>query len=114
MANTETKTLYNGEVEITFYPDSHRYRLTGEKSYLTSVTAITGIIDKSRVLIPWAVGLTGSFLRQYLEEHQGEQMTSEELFPVIDEALRQHEIKKEQAADAGSQVHDIAQQMEKL
>lgn len=111
MANTETKQLYNGEVEITFYPDSHRYKLAGEKSYLLSATAITGIIDKSRVLIPWAVGLTGSYLRKYLEEHQGEKFTSEELAPIIEEALNQHNQKREEAADTGSQVHDMAERI---
>lgn len=111
MANTETKTLYKGEVEITFYPDSHRYKLAGERSYLTSVTAITGIIDKSRVLIPWAVGLTGAFLRKYLEEAAANNFTKEELYSVIDEALVQHTVKKEAAADTGSQVHDIAQKI---
>lgn len=109
MANTETKLLYNGEVEITFYPDSHRYKLSGERSYLTSVTAITGIIDKSRVLIPWAVGLAGSFMRKFLEEAQANTFSKEELYAVIDEALVQHTVKKEEAADTGSQVHDLAQ-----
>jgi len=111
MANTETKTFYKGEVEITFYPDSHRYKLAGERSYLTSVTAITGIIDKSRVLIPWAIGLTGAFLRKYLEEAAANNFTKEELYSVIDEALVQHTVKKEEAADTGSQVHDLAQKI---
>jgi hypothetical protein len=111
MANTETKTFYKGEVEITFYPDSHRYKLAGERSYLTSVTAITGIIDKSRVLIPWAVGLTGAFLRKYLEGAAANNFTKEELYSVIDEALVQHTVKKEAAADIGSQTHDLAQKI---
>lgn len=111
MANTETKTFYKGEVEITFYPDSHRYKLAGERSYLTSVTAITGIIDKSRVLIPWAVGLTGAFLRKYLEEAAANNFTKEELYSVIDEALVQHTVKKEAAADIGSRTHDLAQKI---
>lgn len=111
MANTETKQLYNGEVEITFYPDSHRYKLAGEKSYLLSATAITGIIDKSRVLINWAIGLTGSYLRKYLEESSSNNFTSEELSPIIEEALNQHNQKREEAADTGSQVHDMAERI---
>lgn len=111
MANTEIKKLYNGEVEITFYVDSHRYKLAGEKSYLLSATAITGIIDKSRVLINWAIGLTGSYLRKYLEEASSNNFTSEELAPIIEEALNQHNQKREEAADTGSQVHDMAERI---
>jgi len=111
MANTEIKKLYNGEVEITFYVDSHRYKLAGEKSYLLSATAITGIIDKSRVLKNWAIGLTGSYLRKYLEEASSNNFTSEELAPIIEEALNQHNQKREEAADTGSQVHDMAERI---
>ena len=108
MINTQVKILYNNEIEITFYPDSHRYKLKGEKSYLTSVTSITGIIDKSRVLIDWALRLTKSHLSKFLEESRSNQFTTEELLPIIDEAINQHNIKRDEAADTGSQVHDIA------
>jgi hypothetical protein len=110
MANIITKQLYQGEVVIDFYPDSHRYKLAGQKTYLTSVTAITGIIDKSRVLIPWAVNLAGTHLRQYLENASGNQFTSEELLPVIEEACKQHQVKKEEAAGIGSLVHKFAEE----
>lgn len=107
--NKVTKTLYGGEVVIDFYPDSHRYKLAGEKTYLPSVTSCTGIIDKSRFLIPWAVGLAGTYLRQYFENATGNQFTSEELLPIIEEALKQHTVKKEEAAGVGTQVHNWAE-----
>ncbi|MFZ5365407.1 MAG: hypothetical protein ACOZBH_04410 [Patescibacteria group bacterium] len=106
MSEKIIQPLYNGEVKIVFYPESHRYKLDGEKTYLVSVTAATGILDKSRVLIPWAVGLAGQHLREYLEDAKTNQFTREELYPVIEEALKQHEIKKEKAANVGSKVHD--------
>jgi hypothetical protein len=110
MAEKITKKLYGGEVEIDFYPDAHRYKLAGSKTYLISVTSATGILDKSRVLIPWAINLAGAHLRRYLENASGNQFTSEELLPVIEEALQQHKIKKEEAAGVGSQVHKFAEQ----
>lgn len=108
MAETVTKTLYKGDVTIDFYPNSHRYKIKGEKTYLISVTSATGIIDKSRVLINWALGLTGTYLRQYIETAGGS-FTSSELIPVIEEALNQHAVKKEEAGSIGSIVHDWAE-----
>lgn len=103
------KELYNGEVKIDFYPESHRYKLVGQKTYLISTTAATSIIDKSRLLIGWAINLAGSFIKQYFENAKTTQFTAEELLPVIDEALKQHEVKKEEAASIGSTVHDWAE-----
>lgn len=105
MTEKETQSLYNGEVKIDFFPTSHRYKLSGEKSYLISATACTGIIDKSRFLIPWAVGLAGTFLKQFIEKSSANQFSAEELLPVIDEALTQHTVKKEEAGSIGDLVH---------
>lgn len=105
----ETKKLYNGEVSIDFYPDSHRYKMSDQKSYLISVTAVTGIIDKSRVLIGWAINLMAAHLKKYLEISTGTQFTAEELLPVIEEASKQHTIKKEEAGSIGGKVHEWAE-----
>lgn len=105
MTTTKEVSLYDGKVNITFYPDSHRYKLEGEKTYLISVTSCTGMIDKSRFLIPWAVGLTTSYIRQYLETMAGTMISPSEIEMILDEAAKQHTIKKEQAADIGHQVH---------
>jgi hypothetical protein len=109
MAEKQTHSLYGGEVLIDFYPESHRYKKAGEKTYLISATAVTGIIDKSRFLIPWAVGLAGTFLKQFIENSTTNQYTAEELLPVIDEALKQHTAKKEEAASIGDLVHAFAE-----
>lgn len=111
MANTQTKLLYNGEVEITFYPDSHKYKLAGDKGWLTSVTAITGIIDKSRVLIAWAIGLAQKHFQTFMEETGALALTVQDLEPVVKEALNQHNVKRDEAADIGTQTHDIAQKI---
>lgn len=113
-ANKNSYSLYGGEVEIDFYPDSHRYKMVGERSYLISVTSATGIIDKSRFLIPWAVNLAGTHLRQYLESIGDQKITAEELYPIIDEALLRHEKVKEEAAGFGTRVHDFCENFAKF
>lgn len=101
--------LYGGEVTLEFMPNSHRYRLEGSKDYIPSVTSCTGIIDKSRMLIPWAVGLAGTYIKQYIEENSSP-FTTDQLLLVVDEAMRQHQIKKDEAASVGGQVHAYAEQ----
>jgi hypothetical protein len=108
MAEKIIEKLYRGEVTIEFLPDSHRYRLQGSKEYLLSVTACTGIVDKSRALIPWAVGLAEKHLRSFLESNTGP-FSAEEIIPIIEEAVRQHQIKKDQAASIGDMVHAYAE-----
>ena len=109
MTNKVSHKLYNDTIEITFYPDSHRFKLSGQRTYLPSVTSITGIIDKSRALIPWAVNTDIGFIRQYLEEKSGQKFSLEELLPVLQEAQNQHNVKKEEAASIGSQVHEFVE-----
>lgn len=111
MAETIEKKLYNGEVSIIFYPNSHRYRLKKEKTYLPSVTSITGIIDKSRALIPWAVNLDFNYLIDKIESYK--EVDKHVLLEFIEESKNQHNIKKEEAADFGSQIHKFAEEFGK-
>ncbi len=105
-ALTKPASLYNGTINLVFYPDSHRYRIEGEKTYLISATACTGVLNKP-ALIPWALNLAGNFIKEYMVKNG--QATALELNAVIDEALKQHTIKKTDAADIGSLVHAFAQ-----
>lgn len=103
MTNKTTRKLYGDTIEIDFYPDSHRYKLAGHKDYLISVTAITGLIDKSRFLIPWATKLASDDLIARLE--RGEKLNHE----IVLAACNLHSAKKEEAATIGSMVHDYAE-----
>ncbi len=102
--------LYNGKVEIEFWPNSHRYSLKGSKEWLLSVTSITGIVDKSRFLIPWAVGECVSFVQAELAKLQDVHITKEEAMRLVIEGAEQHKRKKEAAASTGDQVHTFAEQ----
>ncbi len=110
---TETivKEIYGGEVKVIFYPNSHRYRLEGERSYLLSVTGITGIIDKSRVLMGWALRENFGYLMQNLEAMGNEKISKEMIYPIIEDAKIYHDIIKNKAAEVGTAVHDWAEAM---
>lgn len=101
---TETSEHYNGSIKIKFYPNSHKYKLEGEKSYLIGVTTATGMLDKSRPLLIWSSRLTEAHLVDALKA--GEPITE----ALINEAVNLHSAKKEQAAIKGSMVHDWAEQ----
>lgn len=108
--NIITQELYGGEVKIDFYPESHRYRLHGSSKWLVSVTAVTGLIDKSRVLIKWAVGEDIAYIKRFLDQRAGQTLTIEEIAPVLFEAERYHDQLKEKAASTGDQVHEFAEE----
>jgi hypothetical protein len=109
--NTEKQliSLYGGEVEIEFYPNSHRYSLKGQKDWLISVTTITGIIDKSRFLMPWAVNECVSYVQGELAKREDLHIPKEEVVRLILEGAEQYKIKREVAASIGDKVHEFAE-----
>jgi hypothetical protein len=100
---TKTLSLYKGKITVDFFEGKHSYiiRETGKRPI--SVTACTGIIDKSRPLIIWATRLAQDHLCNCLKN--GIEITEE----VIGEAIKQHTIRKKEAADIGTQVHEWAE-----
>lgn len=99
--------LYNGSIELVFDEKRHRFTIN-DKSVFPSVTGATGVIDKSRPLIYWAVGLAKNFLMENLQvlvdDTKGDKIAA-----LIEEASKQHSIKKQKAADTGTQVHQWAE-----
>lgn len=96
--------LYDGTIELCFDENKHRFTANGVYVF-PSVTAATGVIDKSRPLIYWAVGLTKDYLMGNLQVLIDD-VKGDKIATLIDEAIKQHSIKKEKAADVGTQVHD--------
>ena len=64
-----------------------------------SVTSATGKLDKSRVLIGWAVKLCREYLYALLK--RGKKIDETDVF----DAAEQHKIRKQEAADIGTLVH---------
>jgi len=96
MAEPIIQKLYKDKVEIKFFPDGHAYWVNGKR--VSGVTTFIGILDKSRALIPWAVGL----FKQYLTERVEKGITIDD----ITQGSIQHALRKEEAANIGTQVHD--------
>lgn len=98
-----------GEHTIVFYPNSHRYKLKGEKTYLLSPSSIVGMLDKSKPLMIWAERLTNDFVKQYLEDNGLAEMGKDDILNLVQAAASQHSQQKDQAADVGTFIHDYAE-----
>lgn len=110
-ADKQMHSLYGGSVQIEYAENPyHKYSLiTPEgKETLLSVTAITGLVDKSQPLIFWAIGLADKHLRAYLEE-RGDMVDKQELLNIWTEASKRHQTVKDEAASNGSLVHAWAE-----
>lgn len=98
MATEKTKcVLYNGEISIDFYPNSHQYKLNGVR--LDSVTSITGLIDKSRALMKWAEDLARAYFQTL--EANGQDITTSDW----EHAISLHRQRRDEGADTGKAVH---------
>jgi len=96
--------LYKGKVIINFEENKEReiHKFTDNQgNTIPAVTSITGIIDKSRALIPWAVGLARDFLIALIEK--GERIGINH----VEDACQEHNKKRKKAGDIGTQIHDF-------
>lgn len=93
--------LYDGSVKMEFYAGRHAYFADGERVY--GVTTFTGIIDKSRALIYWATNLARDYLLELL--NNGISLNSDHVIS----ATKLHQVRVEQAAEKGTQVHALAE-----
>lgn len=104
---TEKKSLYGGEVEIVFYPTSHRYKL--RKQYIPSVSSILGAtLDKSRVLIAWATRVMAQELNTFFDENR-RPYSPDELIDLVNNATSAHTRISKTACDVGTIVHEYAE-----
>jgi len=97
--NKELHRLYNGDIAIMFYPDSHRYKREGRNGYEIGVTSVSGQLDKPG-LIYWATGLMADYLNELAAK--GIVIGPKE----IEQAKDQHRQAKQKAASLGSAVHE--------
>lgn len=67
-------------------------------------------MDKSRALIPWAVNTNFDWLLENISDEMPKHVLEE----LIAEARNQHTIKKEKAADIGTQIHEFAEMFGKF
>ncbi len=90
-----------GRTIVNFDDEKHRFWIGTGGEWIPSVTSFTGVVDKSTVLIGWAIKLMREFLLQKIRD--GESINEYD----VEEASQQHRKRKEEAADVGTQIHDI-------
>jgi hypothetical protein len=83
---------------------------------LYSVTTVLGIIDKSQALVPWGANCAVKYIRNAIDSMQDSCSTiaTDKLEQVYQEARNAHRNIKEDAADVGSQVHDMIERWCKM
>jgi len=94
--------LYDGKVEVKFFPKTHCYMVNGTRA--KSVTGIIGLKDKSGALVPWALEEGAKSLLAVLES--GKKITEES---IVKSVFASQEA-KEKAADLGTAIHDWIEQ----
>jgi len=110
MAEFIVQDLYNGEIKLRFYPNSHRYKIEGEKIWRVSATAVTGIVggEKTNLLTNWAQNQYQMALHAWLESAK-EPLSKMEVEEAINKCRDATEQEKNRTADVGTVVHDYAE-----
>lgn len=95
--------LYGGKVIVRFHEKGHMYYVSkdGGRKFIRKggVTGVIGIMDKSKPLMSWQQGMTLDFLLDLLSS--GAKIDEEKAI----EAVIQHEVAVEKAADIGKEIH---------
>ena len=95
--------LYHGKILIKFEGDEEgeKHAFYDEQgNRLLSVTAITGLIDKSPALMGWAIKLMGQYLLD--QKAKGNDKITKEL---VDTAKRKYREAQKEARDIGKDIH---------
>lgn len=105
MPESESFSLYGGEVKLEFDPGRHRYVVEeGGRSFtVPSVTQAVGIIDKSGPLLGWATKITNSVWREAIKPNT--EYAEVYLEQVYEQARRASGQKKRDAGAIGSEAH---------
>ncbi len=105
----ESYDLYGGEVKLDFYPNSHMYKVDGERKI--GVTTITGIINKEALML-WPrdemlTELTRRLVRTPLSMGIKKMTFSvEQIEETLKKAADAYILKRNRGTDAGTAGHD--------
>lgn len=100
MTEKKTVKLYGGQVKVDFYPNSHQYKIDGQR--VPSVTSALSCIAKPG-LVYWSANVACQYLINILNNNSS--ITPQD----IEIAHKQHLAKKEEAATSGTMVHEWAE-----
>lgn len=100
------RKLYNGEINLQFNDSNHCY-IIGDRKWITSVTSVTGLLDKP-ALKYWACKMMANQLYDFLDVNK--KVDIDQLRFQIEDAKKAHTKKAKKEADTGTLVHDWAEQ----
>lgn len=104
----ETYKLYNGEVELNYYPNSHMYKVNGQR--IIGVTTITGVINKEALML-WPLNEAMTYLRrELLSDVILEALDKPGIETILREAAEAYQKKSTRGTDAGTLCHDWLEQ----
>ena len=108
---TEEYTFYNGEITLRYDPAKHLYFLVTDKGLIKQdgVTNIAHIIDKSSILMNWAVKMMAKKLTDSLQPYSLLDgfifIEKKNLEKLITESKTAHKEKLEDAGNVGHEAH---------
>lgn len=100
MTQIVSTDLYSGKYKLSFYPNSHRYRINGE--YKQGVTSFLNVLNKPN-LIQWAASMAVDTFYQAYQENP--KWTKKEFAELAKRAKYAHLTFKDEAALVGKNVH---------
>lgn len=110
MPDKQEFSLYNGEVVLSFAEKSHRYKVSdsGEKAqHCPSVTTILNVLAKP-ALVEWGIKCACNYVEENLKLLvAGNSFSVQDVFKIVEQARTAHDRVREEAAEIGTNVHDI-------
>jgi len=110
--------LYGGDVVIEYTDESHRYYLTKvidelpKKERLTGVSTIAGLIDKSAMLVPWAIKAYTQKVQELMAN--GENFTRDDVLSMLAIGEQASDEESTKGKDVGTYLHEWAEQYAKI
>lgn len=110
MPDKQEFKLYNGEVVLTFAEKSHRYKVSDSGSkpeHCPSVTTILNVLAKP-ALVEWGVKCACNYVEDNLKLLiSGDSFSVQDVFKIVEQARTAHDRTRQEAADIGTNVHDL-------
>jgi hypothetical protein len=97
--------LYNGACKLEFDTGKHIYLINGQRA--VGVTTVTGLIDKSGVLMGWVAKGISEHLKTRLRP--GVALDEVEIKSLAEDVKKIHRQRSKSAADLGTMAHEWAE-----
>ncbi len=94
------------EVELVEKGRGHYYKVGGMDDLYPGVTTVLGSAVPKPWLVPWAAKEAANRIKSHLLEHAvNRPLTKEEIVALVETGRKEHEKKRDDAADVGTRAH---------